>query len=75
VAGINAGKESRPLTLNLPFINYTDGVLITENDSPRSFSQKNITLDSSKNVSMSLNPNGGFVMRFGPSANKLPENK
>jgi len=75
VAGINAGKESRQLTLQLPFINYTDGVLITENDSPRSFSQKNINLDSGKNASVSLNPNGGFVMRFDPEANLLPENK
>ncbi len=64
VAGINAEKEPREINLHLPFIANRDGILITENDTPRSFRKEVAIIDTQGNSSVKMESNGGFVMRF-----------
>ncbi|MFZ0471525.1 MAG: glycoside hydrolase family 97 C-terminal domain-containing protein, partial [Bacteroidales bacterium] len=75
IAGINAGKEPLEVTIPLPFINEKYGILITEGDIPRSFIQKEITLDNGTAAPIRINPDGGFVIRFNPSETIKPENE
>ena len=64
VAGINSSNESHDINLHLPFISNSDGVLITENGTPRSFRKELVKIDPSGNTRIKTEPNGGFVMRF-----------
>lgn len=75
VAGVNAGKEPMELNMKLPFIDQVNGILVTENDTPRSFALKKVTLEGEKSANVTLRPNGGFVMRFDPSESIKPENE
>jgi hypothetical protein len=75
VAGINAGKEQMELKMKLPFIDQENGIIVTEGDTLRSFSLKNVTPEGEKSATVTLRPNGGFVMRFDPSENIRPENE
>lgn len=64
VAGINAEKKTREISLPLPFISNSDGIIITENDTLRSFRKELAIIDPSGNSRIIIEPNGGFVMRF-----------
>ncbi|MRR18756.1 glycoside hydrolase family 97 protein [bacterium] len=64
LAGVNAQKESLRLTLPLPFRFSTPGTIITEGETPRSFSKAAVTPDPSGNVTVDMQPNGGFVIKF-----------
>ena len=64
VAGINSEKRPREISLHLPFITNAEGILITENDTPRSFRKEVAIIDASGNYRVRMEPNGGFVMRF-----------
>jgi hypothetical protein len=75
VAGVNADKEPVELNMKLPFIDQANGILVTEDDTPRSFAIKNVTLEGEKSVTVTLRPYGGYVMRFDPSESLKPENE
>jgi alpha-glucosidase len=75
IAGINAGKKPLEISIPLPFINQKNGILVTEGDIPRSFIQKEITLDGGAAAPIKVNPDGGFVIRFNPSETIKPENE
>lgn len=75
IAGINAGKEPKEMNMKLPFIVQANGILVTEDDKLRSFALKNVTLENDKSATVTLRPNGGFVMRFDPSESIKPENE
>jgi alpha-glucosidase len=75
IAGINAGKEPLEITMPLPFINQNNGILVTEGGIPRSFMQKEITLDGGAVAPIRVNADGGFVIRFDPSETIKPENE
>jgi alpha-glucosidase len=75
IAGINAGKESRDMILHLPFIAADSVVMVTENDVPRSFKVTTFTLDDNGNTVVTMNPNGGFVIRFDPEEAIKPEHE
>lgn len=60
VAGLNAEKETRTLTLDLSFAGDKEGILIGSGDTGRSFSQEQVS--SKKLQKISLRPNAGFVM-------------
>ena len=75
IAGINAGNGPMELQMKFPFIDNANGILVTEDDTPRSFDLKKVTLESEKSTTVTLRPNGGFVMRFDPSENIKPENE
>ena len=63
VAGINGEKESMELTIDLSFIPETSsGIMITDSEGNEMFSQEEI--NASENVSINLQPTGGFVMLF-----------
>jgi hypothetical protein len=64
LAGVNAQKESLRLTLPLPFRFSTPGTIITEGETPRSFSKAAVTPDPSGNVTVDMQPSGGFVIKF-----------
>jgi hypothetical protein len=64
VAGINAEKDSLELPLHLPFISSDEGMLITEGDSLRSFRQGKVSLDSQKDIKVTVKSMGGFVIKF-----------
>jgi hypothetical protein len=64
IAGISAEKELRDLELELPFVKQKEGVLITEADSLRSFSQKKVSLIDGNMLKTSLRPYGGFVLKM-----------
>jgi len=67
LAGVNAQEEPLRLTLQLPFPVSTPGRIITEGETPRSFSATTVTPDPSGNVTVEMQPNGGFVVMFGKS--------
>jgi len=75
VAGINAGKEPMEMKMKLPFIDLANGILVTEDDTLRSFALKSLTLEDEKSATVTLRPNGGFVMRFDPSETIKTENE
>lgn len=63
VAGINAEKSEKEITLPLSFIDAHKGILISEGETLRSFSKKEIDIDSDQNISLILKSNGGFVLK------------
>jgi hypothetical protein len=75
VAGINADEEATELKMKLPFIDHANGILVTEADAPRSFALSNVILEAEKSTTVTLRPNGGFVMRFNPSETIKTENE
>ncbi len=60
IAGINAEKGSKQLSLDLSFAGGKTGYLITSGETARSFSYKKI--DSSIPQTIDLRPSAGFVM-------------
>lgn len=60
IAGINAEKEAKTLTLDLSFAGDKKGALIVSGDTERSFAQTEI--DSKKPPTITLRPSAGFVM-------------
>lgn len=64
VAGINAETTVKSLDLDLSKLNIQgEGIMITDGDTNRTFSQKTITLDNGK-LKVEVQPNGGFVIVF-----------
>ena len=63
IAGINGESESKELTLDLSFIpkNFT-GELITDGEGSEIFTKKSVS--PSEELSVKMDPNGGFVMLF-----------
>jgi Glycosyl-hydrolase 97 N-terminal/Glycoside hydrolase 97/Glycosyl-hydrolase 97 C-terminal, oligomerisation len=74
IAGINAGREPLAISMPLPFIDQKDATLVTEGNTPRSFTQKKITIDNGTSSPVTINPEGGFVLRFDPYESIKPEN-
>ena len=64
VAGINGENETKNLQLDLSFLANKQGTLITDNEQRDSFKNQTLTLPADGKVSVSLQPNGGFVMVF-----------
>ncbi len=64
IAGVNAGDESVEPTLHLPFKVRGSGTIITEGEIPRSFSNDSVTPDATGDITVRMNPGGGFVIRF-----------
>lgn len=64
VAGINGEDSARNYNLKLPFIQKSEGFVITDGDDDRSFVQNEIQLDENKTIEGALKPRGGFLMRF-----------
>lgn len=62
IAGINGTDQPLSLSLDLSFIQSTKGQLITDGDSERSFSQRDVVADSS--LELSVRARGGFVINF-----------
>ncbi|HEX5057154.1 MAG TPA: glycoside hydrolase family 97 catalytic domain-containing protein [Gammaproteobacteria bacterium] len=60
VAGLNAEKMDKILTLNLNFVGSKTGFMIGSGDTERSFSQAPVS--SKKPQTLTLRPNAGFVM-------------
>lgn len=60
VAGINAEKENKTLTLDLSFVGDKKGYVIASGDTERSFVQQEI--NSKTPTTITLRPNAGFVM-------------
>jgi len=60
IAGINAEKGLKTLTLDLSFVGDKQGLLIQSGDTARSFSQQQI--DSKTMQTVSLRPSAGFVL-------------
>ncbi len=61
IAGINGEATDRTLTVNLPFIKQSKGMLTTEGTDSRSFSQREIVIDESGSFTITVKGNGGFV--------------
>ena len=62
IAGINGTTVDKMLTLDLSFIGNKQGVIITDGDSERSFSQRSIA--AGKKVAVTIKPHGGFVIQL-----------
>ncbi len=62
IAGINGATVEKTLTLDLSFVGNKQGVIITDGDSERSFSQRSIAVG--KKVAVTLKPHGGFVIQI-----------
>ncbi|MYN26798.1 glycoside hydrolase family 97 protein [Duganella levis] len=62
IAGINGGTTDKTLTLDLSFIGNKQGVIITDGDGPRNFSQRSIA--AGKKVAVTIKPHGGFVIQL-----------
>jgi len=63
------------MKMKLPFIDLANGILVTEDDTLRSFALKSLTLEDEKSATVTHRPNGGFVMRFDPSETIKTENE
>lgn len=62
IAGINSESSAHTITLNAPFINKkSKGILITDSDDKKEFTNKKI--DFSKPITLTMRPNGGFVIK------------
>jgi|GEM_PF-194811 len=68
VAGINGEATEKPITLDLstlPADTIGTGTLITDGDGPdHLFEQRALNLSSDKKLTLTLKPNGGFVVVF-----------
>ncbi|MYM66814.1 glycoside hydrolase family 97 protein [Pseudoduganella sp. FT55W] len=62
IAGINGTDKEKTLTLDLSFVGNKQGVIFTDGDQPRSFSQRSIA--ASKKVVVIVKPHGGFVIQL-----------
>lgn len=60
IAGVNAERDNKTLSLNLDFIGDKKGILITSGDGVRDFEQQEI--NNKKPHTITLRPNAGFVM-------------
>lgn len=64
IAGINAETAVKTLELDLSKLNISkEGTMITDGDTNRIFSQKQVSLNNGK-LSVEIQPNGGFVIVF-----------
>ena len=64
IAGINAETAVKTLELDLSKLNISkEGTMITDGDTNRTFSQKQVLLNNGK-LSVEIQPNGGFVIVF-----------
>ncbi len=64
VSGISANEETLIKNLKLPFIKKKTGILVTDGVNNRSFKKLDIQLDENDSYNISLNSNGGFVLKF-----------
>jgi hypothetical protein len=64
IAGVNAEQDPVRLALLLPFTVSSPGMIITEGETPRSFSTATVTPDADGNITVEMQSNGGFVMTF-----------
>jgi len=62
IAGINGENRATDMTLNLDFIAGHTGVMITDGETPRSFSRTSMT--ASDKLQLPVKAHGGFVMTF-----------
>ncbi|MYM24390.1 glycoside hydrolase family 97 protein [Duganella sp. FT135W] len=62
IAGINGTGKEKTLTLDLSFVGKKQGVIFTDGDQPRSFSQRSIA--AGKKIAVSVKPHGGFVIQL-----------
>jgi hypothetical protein len=62
IAGINGTDQEKTLTLDLSFVGKKQGVIFTDGDQPRSFSQRSIA--AGKKVAVIVKPHGGFVIQL-----------
>ncbi|RNI31710.1 glycoside hydrolase family 97 protein [Rufibacter latericius] len=64
VAGINGELQEKTLTLDLSFLAKKTANLITDTADKTSLQQKSVKLPADGKYSVTLKPNGGFVMEF-----------
>lgn len=64
IAGINGEDSVRNVHLELPFINKSQGFIITDGDTDRSFERNNLNLDENNNLDIAMKPRGGFLIRL-----------
>jgi hypothetical protein len=62
IAGINGSDQEKTLTLDLSFVGKKQGVIFTDGDQPRSFSQRSIA--AGKKIVVTVKPHGGFVIQL-----------
>ncbi|MRX09035.1 glycoside hydrolase family 97 protein [Pseudoduganella sp. FT25W] len=62
IAGINATTADKTLTLDLSFVGKKQGVVITDGEGERDFSQRSIA--AGKKVVVTIKPHGGFVIQL-----------
>jgi len=61
VAGINGENTEKVLSLDLSFLGNKKGRIISDADEPRTFTNKEITLDAGR-TTVTMKPQGGFVI-------------
>jgi alpha-glucosidase len=64
IAGLNGEPNDKEVVFSLPFIENGDATLITEGETPFSFSIINIEHDNSKEHKLTIKGNGGFIMKW-----------
>jgi hypothetical protein len=62
IAGLNGTDKEKTLTLDLSFVGKKQGVIFTDGDQSRSFSQRSIA--AGKKVAVIIKPHGGFVIQL-----------
>ncbi|MRW85998.1 glycoside hydrolase family 97 protein [Pseudoduganella sp. FT26W] len=62
IAGINATTADKTLALDLSFVGKKQGVVITDGEGGRDFSQRSIA--AGKKVVVTIKPHGGFVIQL-----------
>lgn len=62
IAGINATSADKTLMLDLSFVGAKQGVMISDGDTERSFTQRSIAVG--KKVAVTIKPHGGFVIKL-----------
>ncbi len=63
IAGINGENSEKVLSLDLSFLGNKKGRIISDADEPRTFTNKEITLDAGR-TTVTLKPQGGFVIEW-----------
>jgi hypothetical protein len=65
VAGINGEPIEKQIQIVLPFLNkVTNGIQISDGNTNRSFTTKPISVTPEKPLFVTMNGNGGFVLKF-----------
>ncbi len=64
IAGINGTQNEKIVELNLSFIKTNQGTLINDGVDSLSFSSKKLSIPSSKQITVNLKQNGGFLLVF-----------